>query len=383
MEGDSMKKNTTKMIAIAAVGILLVAGIGAAYMVIRGSGDKADITIAVGTKNYYEPFWIADHYGLFKDEGINVDLMLVSGGGAACTALLSGQVDTCLVGASDPTVRLMEESKDGKIISGITTPTSVSGIEFAIRDDAIAAGLNLSQPNTFFVNGANGGTEVKYHVGLDTTTGYRSNVITYFYRAWQNGTLTDEQYAVASTVRGTTDGVLVHMEFDNQVIGIVNGGVDAIIGGNTNVLAASHDGISLHVAPSEYTVGIACVILASGQAVEEKRDALVKMLRALDKACAMIENPETVDEVADYCVEFYGAATWDKTSQMKFFDLINWDVNRIVGIEDTVEFNAYLLGYDDRDYSGRFDWSFVAEAHDEGELYIYDPETKQLMASMP
>lgn len=378
-----MEKGKTLAIAVVAVvAMLLIAG--AAIMLLNGGdGEKITIKLAVGTKSSYEPYWIADHYGFFEDEGIEVEMMYVSGGGAAATALLAGQVDSCLVGASDPAVRLFEETEDGMIISSIYQAKSANVMYFAVRDDATAGGLDLSEPSTFFVDGQAGGTQVKYRVGLDTTTGYRTGLITYFYKAWQDGKLTDAQYQVATSVRGATDGVMMHIEFANQVIAITNGEVAAICGGNTEVVASGNEGISVRQAPSSYATGSGCVILASGIAIEEKRDGLVKMLRALDKACAMIEDNDTREEVAEYCVQFYGADSWNLASQLSFFERSYWDICRVVGIEDLVAFNAYLLGYEDRNYTDRFAWSFVEDAHDDGSDYIYDPVNRVMLKEMP
>ncbi|MFA5487438.1 MAG: ABC transporter substrate-binding protein, partial [Candidatus Methanomethylophilaceae archaeon] len=181
----------TKMLAVVAVIIMVAAG--GIYLLDGGETD-ADITIACGTKNYYEPFWIADHYGYFEEQGVSVKMLYVDGGGSATTALMAGRADITLVGA-DPAVRFIDQTHGGMIIGSISVNKSSTAYDFAALTKY---GVDLDDPVGTLLN--TDGT-VRVHTGIDTTTGYFGGFRGYLYSAWQDGKLTEDQYNLLRSVK--------------------------------------------------------------------------------------------------------------------------------------------------------------------------------------
>lgn len=363
-----MEKN--KMLVIAAAVLVIAAGAG--WYLLAGQQDTdADIVIGCGTKNCYEPFWIADKYGYFNDENVKVKTMYVDGGGSATTALLAGQVDLTLVGA-DPAIRMFDKTADGMAIAAIEVSKGVNGRDFAALKEF---DIDLADPAASLLN--SDGT-VRVHTGLDRTTGYYSGYISYLHSAMQEGKLTEDQYNLLKTVKtDRNDGGIVHVEFNLQVTALLKGTVQMLCSGNTVSLAETYaDVVEVLSSPYPDVVGF-CVVIASGNAIANKSDSLVKVLRALDRACAYIENPETKPDAARYCAEFYGAEGWTEKSQTAFFNANYWDICYLKDVEKFLNLKAAILGYDKMDCTDRVTDRFLAAIHEDN-LYLYDSVTGKL-----
>ncbi|MBT9383565.1 ABC transporter substrate-binding protein [Pseudooceanicola sp. CBS1P-1] len=64
------------------------------------------IRIGVGSDPVFSGFFVAQHEGYFKDEGVKVNLQTYSGGGEAMNALVAGQVDLASASESTTMVRM-------------------------------------------------------------------------------------------------------------------------------------------------------------------------------------------------------------------------------------------------------------------------------------
>jgi ABC-type nitrate/sulfonate/bicarbonate transport system substrate-binding protein len=366
-----MERN--KLIAMAAVTVMIVSGVAA--VVYYNNSEQYDIVIACGNKNCYEPFWIADGYGLFQKHDVKVDMKIVDGGGSATTALMSGRADLTLVGA-DPAIRLFDKTSDGMVIATIETAMNTSA---AITFAALKSyDIDLNNPADTLLN-TNG--TVRIHCGMDTTTGYYSTYITYLYEAYTHGKLTYDQYQLLRTTKGDdNDGGIIHVEFKNQVSALLNDNIQMLCSGNTTTVASENVNVVSLTSPYPASVGY-CVIIATGSAIAEKHDAIVKVLKALDEACDMIRDEKTVDMVAKFCAETYGANGWSAESQKNFFDSYYWDVCQMLGLADNLDLKAKLLGYDKIECSKRIVYDFLKEVHGDGVDFIYDPVQHKIVSN--
>ncbi|MDD4245278.1 MAG: hypothetical protein PHI62_03815 [Candidatus Methanomethylophilaceae archaeon] len=361
----------TKTKILAAVAVMIMITAGGVYL-LGEDETNADITIACGTKNYYEPFWIADHYGYFEEQGVTVKMLYVDGGGSATTALMAGRADITLVGA-DPAVRFINETEDGRIIGSISVNKNSTAYDFAALTEY---GIDLNNPRGTLLN--EDGT-IKVHTGLDITTGYFGGYRGYLYEAKEHGKLTEEEYNLLRSVKTSDkDGGIVHIQFDNQATALLNGSVQMLCSGNALNIAKERGGESVTILSSPYgdPVG-ACVLISSEKVLEEKQDKILKVMKAFDRACADIENSETRRGVSEYCAEFYNLSGWTADSQENFFNSQYWDVCMMRNIEDFLIRKANLLD-EDFDPTGRIDYSFL-EAMYGDEPYTYDPETGTLV----
>jgi len=366
-----MENNKILTITIAFVLIASAVGI---YWYYNDDDEQYDLVIACGTKNCYEPFWVAEHFGFFDDENVKVQMMYVDGGGSATTALLAGQVDMTLVGA-DPAIRLFDKTTDGMAIATIETSLNASPTDFAALSKY---NVDLTNPATSLLNPD--GKTVRIHCGIDITTGYYSGYISYLYSAYQAGELTKDQYELLKTVKtNTQDGGIVDISFNLQITALLQDAVQMLCSGSTVAMASQYQEVEALSSPYESAVGC-CIIIVSGNAIAEKSDAITKALKALDKACAFIENDETKLQAAEYCVEFYGSSTWTIDSQMTFFNSQYWDICYMLGLDDFLNFKAGLLGYENFDCSDRITQDFLIAVHD-GADYAYDSEQNKIVSN--
>ena len=356
-----------KVAVFAVVSVLLIVSAGA-VMAVNLSDDGSDIRVACGTKNCYEPIWIADGYGLFDREGVDAELLYVDGGGSAVTSILDGTADMTIVGA-DPAVRMME-SGDGYVLGVMQMPGDSSSLEeFAYIS---GMGIRLDDASTFL----NPDGSVRVLCGLDRTTGYYSGYISYLHDQFMAKKISQSQY---DTLR--TEGI-VHLESYNQAASLVKGEVQMICGGNTVSIAASHEGIETGCSPGGSVIGT-CYIICSKAAYEDSFDSVVRVLRALDTACWMISDPETSQEMAEFCADYYGSENWTAETQARFFAGYYWDVCVCTDMSERLEFTADVLGYGERDYDSRMMEDAVKEAHStihfHDGLYLYDSDTGELI----
>ncbi|MEU7768186.1 ABC transporter substrate-binding protein [Nocardia sp. NPDC049190] len=91
--------------ALASAAVLLTMTVGAcsrpATQSTADTAGSGPVRIAVGIDASYAPFFVADKKGLFKDAGLNVQLVQFGRGGEAVDALATGQVQ--IAGSSDTT----------------------------------------------------------------------------------------------------------------------------------------------------------------------------------------------------------------------------------------------------------------------------------------
>lgn len=369
--------NKTTMV-IAVVAVVCVAAVGG-YIVLSDDGEAHDIVLAVGTKNCYEPFWIADGKGFFEEEGVKVKIVYVDGGGNATAALLSGSADMTLVGA-DPAIRLFNNTTDGMAIATIETALEGESRDFAYID---GKGIDVSDASTLLNRTEGQPSTVKIFCGIDTTTGYYSGYISYLYSQWKAGNITETEYKMLKTLNdGNNGGGIVHVPFDQQITSLQSGSTIQMICSGTNIqLAGSMAGISTD--SSDSGVVSCCVVIVTGEALEKKSEAITKMLRAFDKACAYIENEDTRDEAIRFCTDFYGSgSSWTAEMQTNFFNTQYWDICQMKDLAQYLNDKAALLGHEGFDCSDRIIYDFLIEIHDDMK-FIYDPVAKELVDHVP
>lgn len=366
-----------KFLAIIVIAAVVAAAVGG-YVLLTGDDDDHDIVLAVGTKNCYEPFWIADGKGFFDEEGVKVKILYVDGGGNATLQLLSGNADMTLVGA-DPAIRLFNETDDGVAIATIETAKAGESRDFAYPKDL---GINIGNARTLL---SEDGKSVRIFCGLDTTTGYYSGYLSYLKNELLSGNIDDDQYDLLKTVNdGSNGGGIKHVPFDQQIPALDNGSIQLICSG-TNVQLAEETLANIEVAssPDSTTVVSCCVVIVTGDALEHKSEAITKMLRAFDKACAYIENPDTQEDAIKYCTDFYGSgSSWTETMQKNFFDSQYWDICMMKGVEEYFNFKAELLGHEDFDCSDRIVYDFLIEIHPDMN-FIYNTAENALETYVP
>ncbi|AIQ13218.1 ABC transporter substrate-binding protein [Paenibacillus durus] len=100
--------------------LALLLAIILAVPLLGGCGGKSEtVKVRVGevTRSvFYAPEYVALSLGLFKQEGLDVELQTIPGGDKTMTALLSGAIDVALVG-SETSIYVYQQGSDDPVIN--------------------------------------------------------------------------------------------------------------------------------------------------------------------------------------------------------------------------------------------------------------------------
>ncbi|MFA5452521.1 MAG: ABC transporter substrate-binding protein [Candidatus Methanomethylophilaceae archaeon] len=320
--------------------VVIIIGASACYLVYDYNNSDGDsIKIAVANKNCYEPWWIADELGYFDEEGVDVQFMVVSGGGTAATALLAGQVDIAGMGP-DPMLRVFSMDESYRCIARWQLDHSY--VEGAVRGD-----IDLNDPRTL----------IGKTVGMDITTAYYSTFMSYLDVAVENNVLTQ---AEVDSIK------ILNFNFETIVTAILDGKADVIIAGSYNAMAADireDDEIELSIlsdaSKEMYYSKMSVGLVASESAMESKSDDIVKVLRALQRACEYIYDNTTEsgirEDACEIVVQVYGN-TWTVDQQEKYFMKSEWglafdyDDVQSINLAETYLSDVAFIDFDIRDY---------------------------------
>ena len=315
-------KLSKKNVAFIVMVIVIVAVLGTYFLYPLLNPQKAEVVVnvAVADKSCYEPWWIADKLGYFKDEGVTVKYMVVSGGGAAATALLSGQVDLAGMGA-DPMIRVFNARDGDKIVA--RWQIGFSACDYAVRTDS---GINLTDATTLLGK----------KMGMDTTTAYYSVYLSYLTDCVKDGLLTEDQ-------KDTLVGAIIHTDFADLVPALIQGSLDVISGGSYNSIAVAQGNGAIEMQMDPYKHRFSVCLLASEIAMSEKSHELTKVLKVLQRACDYINDPATLNDACQIVVDVYGGMLTVEL-QRNYYALSTWGLGFNQTDIDYIQF-VYIISY--------------------------------------
>jgi sulfonate transport system substrate-binding protein len=100
-------------------GTALVSSLGTQVLAQQAAGppERSKVTLGVGGKPllYYLPLTIAERRGLFKEQGLDVDINDFGGGAKSLQALIGGSVDV-VTGAYEHTIRMQAKRQDVRAV---------------------------------------------------------------------------------------------------------------------------------------------------------------------------------------------------------------------------------------------------------------------------
>ncbi len=156
-----MKKNFLYVLT-SVIGIVVLALIGS--LLFKDKEDDQDLqTIKVAEVThsiFYAPFYVAMENGYFKEEGIDIDLLLVSGSDNVAASVLAGDTNVGLAGPESATYVYLGGEKDYlEVFAGLTKRDgqfilSRSGKEFTWQDligKEILVGRKTGMPGLSFL----------------------------------------------------------------------------------------------------------------------------------------------------------------------------------------------------------------------------------------
>lgn len=298
------------LVAIVAI-VLVVILAGAGYYVLADDNDDGKETIRVGycNKVCYESFMIAKEKGFFDELDVNVEAIVIPGGGTdVSSALLQGTVDLAAMGDTPAVQNLNKTDKT-----------------------SIVCRYGYSESMHVFVARPNSGIDVN---DLSTIEGKTIGV--------QKGSSTEGallDWMDANNI-DTKKVIWKYLQPNIQVDALSKGDVEMIASSQPNPQKALHLEGTYVVGTSE---GLGnyypLILLGSNSAIAEKSDAVNAVVDALKKASKyMNENPEDAAKIASNLIG------WDQADELKCMQDITWEVDFTQEIDvNSLEKTAQVL----------------------------------------
>ncbi|MBO6123650.1 MAG: ABC transporter substrate-binding protein [Methanobrevibacter sp.] len=132
-----MNKKITFVLVLALAAFLVMGSASAGLFDFLGGGSGDTVKIGYLPSDHDAALFVADAQGLYKDKGINIELVQFNNGGDLMTAMASGDVDVGYVGIS-PVLSSVSAGVPVKVISAAQT----EGSGIIVND---AANINTAQ----------------------------------------------------------------------------------------------------------------------------------------------------------------------------------------------------------------------------------------------
>ena len=368
-----MEEKTTKIVAIAVVAILVVAGIVAVVSMNKGNGgdDSADIRIAFANSSGMQPMIYAYYAGLFDAEGIKVDATITKSSGPCVTAFISGNVDLTLT-SPEPVFNVINDGNiKGKYIGNSRLP-GISSMHLLYNKTIVDTTTMIKYADgtdstviDFASQIVDSSGNIKGKIALHLASSYRTAWLGYVELLYSGGTVYGNQYA-AGQINETQYKLLMNTSNEDIYIGCADYAAAAAatttgkaklgIGSNSAMAKAADaankdtgtEDWQIMSTPSLVDSGFA-TILATDEILEKKFDVVVKLLRAIDKAGALMADPSTAKMVAEVCAERINGEATEKTVQdeLTYYGQVRWDIcwiNNVDQVFDKIAKIADLKG---------------------------------------
>ena len=145
--GDSMNKKIGVILVIAFIALIAMGTVSAGWFDFLGGGNSNKVTIGYLPSDHDSALFVADQQGLYKEKGIETELVQFNNGGDLMTAMASGKVDVGYVGIS-PVLSSVEKGVPVKIISAAQNEGSgvIVSSNSGINSAADLNGKNVATP---------------------------------------------------------------------------------------------------------------------------------------------------------------------------------------------------------------------------------------------
>ena len=310
--------DSKKILAIVAVVIIIVASAGIA-MAIMNKDDGADLKVSYLKKNSYETQMVAEEKGFFKEAGVSVKGVIVTGSGQdSVNALWAGQVDIAATGHGPVATALDQHPDDTVIVCGVNESTggqvwvSKAGTGLIAYD-----GTNKDEVKTSFDSFASANGPVRIGVQKGATT--ESEI-----KGWLKFMGISFADFEASTEGKSVK--LVDAKKANMLITMMNANeIDVLAASQpfpANALANITGSYKIGSNADRGSYDVACYITTKA-IYEQKKDLIEKFIKGLDLASKYMADPKNTDECVDICTKVIGT---DKETVKAAFDIANWKV---------------------------------------------------------
>ena len=142
-----MNKKIGFILVIALIALIAMGTASAGWFDFLGGGNSNKVTIGYLPSDHDSALFVADQQGLYKEKGIETELVQFNNGGDLMTAMASGKVDVGYVGIS-PVLSSVEKGVPVKIISAAQNEGSgvIVSSNSGINSAADLNGKNVATP---------------------------------------------------------------------------------------------------------------------------------------------------------------------------------------------------------------------------------------------
>lgn len=142
-----MNKKIGVILVIAFIALIAMGTASAGWFDFLGGGNSNKVTIGYLPSDHDSALFVADQQGLYKEKGIETELVQFNNGGDLMTAMASGKVDVGYVGIS-PVLSSIEKGVPVKIISAAQNEGSgvIVSSNSGINSAADLNGKNVATP---------------------------------------------------------------------------------------------------------------------------------------------------------------------------------------------------------------------------------------------
>ncbi|ALT69367.1 ABC transporter substrate-binding protein [Methanobrevibacter millerae] len=142
-----MNKKIGVILVIAFIALIAMGTVSAGWFDFLGGGNSNKVTIGYSPSDHDSALFVADQQGLYKEKGIETELVQFNNGGDLMTAMASGKVDVGYVGIS-PVLSSVEKGVPVKIISAAQNEGSgvIVSSNSGINSAADLNGKNVATP---------------------------------------------------------------------------------------------------------------------------------------------------------------------------------------------------------------------------------------------
>ena len=303
--------DTKKILIIAVVAIVAIAGIAVAVFAMQNNGEKSDLKVAYLKKNGYETEMVGESKGFFKDAGVSVTGVPVTGSGQqSVNALLAGEVDIAATGHGPVANAIHEKGSEIVIVAGVNHSTG--GQVWVTKTDLGIVTYNKDAPNkeevktSFEDAAATLGHAVKFGIQKGATTesefkGWLKFMGIDFIDFGDTATtgkpvkLVDIKANELVSAMGTTgdiDAMAASQPYPAQALAKIEG--SKMIGSNAD--NGSFD-LSMYITTKAI--------------YDQKKDLIEKFVEGLKKASDYMADAKNADECKKICVDVIGESSKD------------------------------------------------------------------------
>jgi ABC-type nitrate/sulfonate/bicarbonate transport systems, periplasmic components len=358
-----MEDKTMKILAIGIVGILVAAA--AIYMLLPDDEEgEYDITLAFGNSSGWQPLLFAYHTGMFEAEGLNVTLKYAPSSKQSVEALMAGEADMAfsspdpvfgVLNQPDLDVVLVANSRVPRI-SGATTLHQPSNALIAaapyvqqyMNEEKTVEGDSVVGLRNFvdaMVDDSGVARSPNSKIALQVSSTYRSVWLGFVELLYKGGDafgvsypgdqITENQY---NKMMDVTDSsiYLDCVSYDLAAAAVMSNQAIVAMGTQSSMFSAASNAAN----PSTWDVASIATLVDSGMstvlttqdAFDNKYEAIIKVLRAYDKAGALMRDPSTAGMVAEVCVPLLydisepGSFEAAKQNELTYYAGVDWDI---------------------------------------------------------